>query len=95
MTDSQLSFIDPWNSLHLLLALGGLLERIAKGCILVLATHLLKDLLHELIPRRCLALAAHHSIILASLALATHHIILATSALATHHAILACVVHVF
>ena len=46
--------------LHLALALGSRLQRITERRILVLATHLAEDLLHELVPGRGLALATRH-----------------------------------
>lgn len=51
--------------LHLALALRRLLERITKGRILVLATHLAENLLDELVPGRGLALATRHRHVLA------------------------------
>ena len=78
-----------FDSLHLALAARGGLQRVTKGGALVLATHLVKNLLHELVPGRslaCLALTALHVLILA-LALATLHVhvVLARLTLTTRH----------
>ena len=76
-----------FDSLHLALAARGGLQRVTKGGALVLATHLVKNLLHELVPGRslaCLALTALHVLILA-LALTALHVLILALALATLH----------
>jgi hypothetical protein len=72
--------------LHVLLALARLLQRITKGRILILAPHLLKHLLHQVVPRRRLALAATHGhIVLLALAASHGSIVLSASATSSSH----------
>ena len=74
---NTIGFLNDIRCLHLALALRGRLERITEGGVLVLAAHLIEDLLHQLVPGRGLALAAHHHglLLLVLLAVAIVHAI--------------------